>query len=62
MVGKNAFAHESGIHQDGVIKEPTTYEIMKPQMLGINQSNLVFGKHSGRHGFKTALARTWATN
>lgn len=55
VVGKNAFAHESGIHQDGVIKERTTYEIMNPQMLGIVQSNLVFGKHSGRHGFKTRL-------
>lgn len=55
IVGKNAFAHESGIHQDGVIKERTTYEIMNPQMLGIVQSNLVFGKHSGRHGFKQRL-------
>ncbi|MDD2497487.1 MAG: 2-isopropylmalate synthase [Desulfitobacteriaceae bacterium] len=55
VVGKNAFAHESGIHQDGVIKERTTYEIMNPQMVGINQSNLVFGKHSGRHGFKERL-------
>lgn len=55
VVGKNAFAHESGIHQDGVIKERTTYEIMNPKMLGIVQSNLVFGKHSGRHGFKQRL-------
>jgi len=55
IVGKNAFSHESGIHQDGVIKERTTYEIMNPQMLGIVQSNLVFGKHSGRHGFKQRL-------
>ncbi|MGI6677736.1 MAG: 2-isopropylmalate synthase [Dehalobacterium sp.] len=55
IVGKNAFAHESGIHQDGVIKERTTYEIMNPQMLGILQSNLVFGKHSGRHGFTQRL-------
>jgi len=55
VVGKNAFAHESGIHQDGVIKERTTYEIMNPQMVGVVQSNLVFGKHSGRHGFKKRL-------
>ncbi|MEL7565242.1 MAG: 2-isopropylmalate synthase [Dehalobacterium sp.] len=55
IVGKNAFAHESGIHQDGVLKERTTYEIMNPEMLGIVQSNLVFGKHSGRHGFKQRL-------
>ncbi|ATW25258.1 2-isopropylmalate synthase [Candidatus Formimonas warabiya] len=55
VVGKNAFAHESGIHQDGVLKERTTYEIMNPQMLGMVQSNLVFGKHSGRHGFKQRL-------
>jgi 2-isopropylmalate synthase len=55
IVGKNAFTHESGIHQDGVIKERTTYEIMNPQMIGVIQSNLVFGKHSGRHGFKKRL-------
>jgi 2-isopropylmalate synthase len=55
IIGKNAFSHESGIHQDGVIKERTTYEIMNPEMLGIVKSNLVFGKHSGRHGFKKRL-------
>jgi len=55
IVGQNAFAHESGIHQDGVIKERTTYEIMDPKMLGINQDNLVFGKHSGRHGLSERL-------
>ncbi|MEG6616957.1 2-isopropylmalate synthase [Peptococcaceae bacterium 1198_IL3148] len=55
IVGKNAFAHESGIHQDGVLKERTTYEIMNPTMVGISQSNLVLGKHSGRHAFKDRL-------
>ncbi len=55
VVGKNAFMHESGIHQDGVLKERTTYEIMNPQMLGINQGNLVLGKSSGRHAFKERL-------
>ncbi|HHW44483.1 MAG TPA: 2-isopropylmalate synthase [Desulfotomaculum sp.] len=56
VVGKNAFAHESGIHQDGVLKERTTYEIMNPTMVGISQSNLVLGKHSGRHAFRQRLA------
>ncbi|MCL5780723.1 MAG: 2-isopropylmalate synthase [Firmicutes bacterium] len=56
VVGKNAFAHESGIHQDGVLKERTTYEIMNPEMLGIAASNLVLGKHSGRHAFRDRLA------
>lgn len=51
IVGKNAFAHESGIHQDGVLKERTTYEIMSPQLVGVSRSNLVLGKHSGRHAF-----------
>jgi len=55
VVGKNAFAHESGIHQDGVLKERTTYEIMNPAMVGIAQSNLVLGKHSGRHAFRQRL-------
>ncbi|SHI80591.1 2-isopropylmalate synthase [Desulfofundulus thermosubterraneus] len=55
VVGKNAFAHESGIHQDGVLKERTTYEIMNPVMVGISQSNLVLGKHSGRHAFRQRL-------
>lgn len=57
IVGKNAFAHESGIHQDGVLKERTTYEIMKPETVGISHSNLVLGKHSGRHAFKERLAQ-----
>ncbi len=55
VVGKNAFAHESGIHQDGVLKERTTYEIMNPVMVGLSHSNLVLGKHSGRHAFRERL-------
>lgn len=49
IVGANAFAHEAGIHQDGVLKSPLTYEIMTPQSVGIKKSTLVLGKHSGRH-------------
>ncbi len=49
IVGANAFAHEAGIHQDGVLKNPMTYEIMKPETVGITKNNLVLGKHSGRH-------------
>lgn len=48
IVGRNAFAHEAGIHQDGMLKEPTTYEIMRPEDVGLSKSNLVLGKHSGR--------------
>ncbi|KKM11713.1 2-isopropylmalate synthase [Clostridiales bacterium PH28_bin88] len=55
VVGKNAFAHESGIHQDGVLKERTTYEIMNPAMIGLVVNNIVLGKHSGRHAFKQRL-------
>lgn len=55
IIGKNAFAHESGIHQDGMLKERTTYEIMNPAMVGVAKSNLVLGKHSGRHAFKERL-------
>jgi len=55
VVGKNAFAHESGIHQDGMLKERTTYEIMNPEKVGLSHSNLVLGKHSGRHAFKNRL-------
>ncbi len=55
VVGSNAFAHESGIHQDGLLKERLTYEIMKPEDVGIPSSKLVLGKHSGRHAFKTRL-------
>lgn len=56
VVGKNAFAHESGIHQDGVLKERETYEIMNPAMIGVSGNNIVLGKHSGRHAFKNQLA------
>jgi 2-isopropylmalate synthase len=52
IVGRNAFAHEAGIHQHGVINDPLTYEIMKPQMVGAPPSELVLGKHSGRHGLE----------
>jgi 2-isopropylmalate synthase len=55
IVGANAFAHESGIHQDGVLKERTTYEIMDARSIGLVKSTLVLGKHSGRHAFKTRL-------
>ncbi|HZK86611.1 MAG TPA: 2-isopropylmalate synthase [Syntrophomonas sp.] len=55
IVGSNAFAHESGIHQDGVLKERTTYEIMSPELVGVFKNNLVLGKHSGRHAFKARL-------
>jgi len=54
-VGANAFAHEAGIHQDGVLKEKTTYEIMRPETVGITQSTLVLGKHSGRHAFRERI-------
>ncbi len=56
IVGANAFRHESGIHQDGVIKMPITYEIMDPKTIGIPASSLVLGKLSGRHAFKERLA------
>jgi 2-isopropylmalate synthase len=56
IVGTNAFRHESGIHQDGVIKMPITYEIMDPRTVGIPSSSLVLGKLSGRHAFKERLA------
>lgn len=52
IVGANAFAHESGIHQDGLLKEKTTYEIMTPQSIGMTKSSLVIGKHSGSHAFR----------
>jgi 2-isopropylmalate synthase len=52
IVGANAFAHESGIHQDGLLKEKITYEIMTPQSIGMIKSSLVIGKHSGSHAFK----------
>lgn len=55
IVGANAFAHESGIHQDGVLKERTTYEIMRPEDVGLSRNRLVLGKHSGRHAFRAHL-------
>jgi len=55
VVGKNAFAHESGIHQDGVLKERTTYEIMHAKDIGLGESDIVLGKHSGRHALKSRL-------
>src|SRR6056300_1060068 len=55
IVGKNAFAHESGIHQDGMLKNNQTYEIMTPESVGISQTSLVMGKHSGRHAFKDKM-------
>lgn len=55
VVGANAFAHESGIHQDGVLKERTTYEIIDPRKLGFSGSKIVLGKHSGRHAFRKKL-------
>jgi 2-isopropylmalate synthase len=55
IVGRNAFAHESGIHQDGVLKERTTFEIMDATTVGLDGNDLVLGKHSGRHALKSAL-------
>ena len=49
IVGRNAFAHEAGIHQDGMLKDRRTYEIMRPEEVGVPQATLVLGKHSGRH-------------
>ncbi|HNR12973.1 MAG TPA: 2-isopropylmalate synthase [Thermodesulfobacteriota bacterium] len=57
VVGANAFSHESGIHQDGLLKEKITYEIMTPESIGIPQSRLVLGKHSGRHAFRDRLKK-----
>jgi 2-isopropylmalate synthase len=56
IVGANAFAHESGIHQHGVLSERTTYEIMSPESIGLSKSKLVLGKHSGRHAFADRIA------
>jgi 2-isopropylmalate synthase len=56
VVGRNAFAHESGIHQDGVLKERTTYEIMDATTVGLDANSIVLGKHSGRHALAQALA------
>ncbi|MBI5301530.1 MAG: 2-isopropylmalate synthase [Chloroflexi bacterium] len=56
IVGANAFAHEAGIHQDGMLKNQMTYEIMRPETVGVSASQLVLGKHSGRHAFKAHLS------
>ncbi len=55
IVGRNAFAHESGIHQDGMLKNAQTYEIMTPESVGVAKTSLVMGKHSGRHAFREKL-------
>ena len=55
IIGRNAFAHESGIHQDGMLKNAHTYEIMTPESVGVQKTSLVMGKHSGRHAFKEKL-------
>jgi 2-isopropylmalate synthase len=55
IVGQNAFAHESGIHQDGMLKDAQTYEIMRPEDVGVGQTSIVMGKHSGRHAFREKL-------
>lgn len=56
IVGANAFSHESGIHQDGLLKEKSTYEIIRPETIGLHKTKFVLGKLSGRHAFKTRLA------
>ena len=56
IVGKNAFAHESGIHQDGMLKSADTFEIMRPEDIGLTETNLVMGKHSGRAALRAKLA------
>ena len=55
VVGANAFAHEAGIHQDGIIKNPQTYEIISPQTVGVPARSLVLGKHSGRNALRKTL-------
>lgn len=55
IVGANAFAHESGIHQDAVLKDKHTYEIMTPESIGLSTNKIVLGRHSGRHGFRSRL-------
>ncbi len=62
IVGENAFAHEAGIHQHGVLAEASTYEIMKPEDVGVPASKLVLGKHSGRHAFRERLTNLGYTN
>src|SRR5437764_10620069 len=55
VVGQNAFAHESGIHQDGMLKDRSTYEIMNPEDVGLPKTELVLGKHSGRHALRDRI-------
>ena len=62
IVGKNAFAHEAGIHQDGMLKNRNTYEIMTPESVGVKKTSLVMGKHSGRHAFKDKLTELGYAN
>jgi len=57
IVGANAFAHEAGIHQDGVLKNRMTYEIIQPETVGLASNDLVLGKHSGRHAFRDKLGQ-----
>ena len=57
VVGANAFAHEAGIHQDGIIKNPLTYEIISPEAVGVPSRSLVLGKHSGRHALRESLKK-----
>lgn len=54
-MGANAFAHESGIHQHGMLSNSSTYEIMKPETIGLQANKLILGKHSGRHAFEDRL-------
>lgn len=62
IVGANAFAHESGIHQDGMLKNPKTYEIMDPKDIGLEKGEIVLGKHSGRHALKARLGQIGLEN
>ncbi|EEY66185.1 2-isopropylmalate synthase [Phytophthora infestans T30-4] len=62
IVGSNAFAHESGIHQDGVLKHQATYEIMLPESVGLSENKMVLGKHSGRHAYSKRLQQLGYTN
>lgn len=57
VVGSNAFSHEAGIHQDGILKAPITYEIMRPETVGLSSSRLLLGKHSGRHALKEKITK-----
>ena len=57
IVGRNAFAHEAGVHQDGILKDRRTYEIMRPEDVGVARTSLVLGKHSGRHALRARCER-----